>query len=355
MQIRSSGKSISSIIGVLPEREALFDDEVENYDFPVNQTMRLKKIMGYDRHRLSKASTTVSDLALHGLQHMLSNDQIVRSEIGAIVTVTLCPDHLVPHTGGIIQSRIGLGHDVICIDIAQGCCGFLLGLIHSFMLLDHLGSKKVLLINGDVLSHKVSTKDRSDFPLIGDGASITVVENSGGDSSIYCEMHMDGSRGDAIKIPAGGMRMPCTPETAKIRDAGDGNKRSLDHLCMDGAGVFSFVQTEVPPMLERIFREVEPMESFDRFFFHQPNRFMLQKLAESVGIPEERLPMDLVEKYGNLSGASIPFVIAMNSREDVLSRRLRCCMSAFGSGLAWGTILMDIGPMANCEIITSEL
>ena len=123
---------------------------------------------------------------------------------------TLCPDHFVPHISNIVQAECGLDTSVICLDIAQGCCGFLVGLMQACMLLEHM-EKKVVLINGDVLSHKVSKRDRNDFPLIGDGTAITVVENDSGASQIYYEMNMDGKRRDVLKIPSGGFRMPASP------------------------------------------------------------------------------------------------------------------------------------------------
>jgi 3-oxoacyl-[acyl-carrier-protein] synthase-3 len=248
-----------------------------------------------------------------------------------------------------------LGTDVICCDLAQGCCGFLVGLVQSFMLLEHMEGKKVVLINGDTLSHKVSKRDRNDYPLIGDGCTITVIENSG-DDEIYYEMHTDGKRGNALIIPAGAFRMPSTPETAEMKDEGDGNFRSLDNICMDGSGVFNFVQIEVPPMLEDAFkREGKTTDDFDWFLFHQPNRFMLQKLAEKAGLPKEKLPMNLVENFGNPSGASIPLTAIYNCREELLNKGNRCCLSAFGSGLAWGVIFMNIGKLEHCELIESEL
>ena len=174
------GKRISSMLGILPETVGIFDDEVSNYSFPPKQTMRLKKIMGYDRHRLAKDTSTVSDFAVYGLRYMLENNWIKKEDIGAVITVTLCPDHFVPHISNIVQDKCGLDTDIMCFDIAQGCCGFLVGLMQAFMLLEHT-DKKIVLINGDVLSHKVSKKDRNDYPLIGDGASITVLENGGDD------------------------------------------------------------------------------------------------------------------------------------------------------------------------------
>lgn len=348
------GKKITSMLGILPETVGLFDDEVNNYSFPPKQTMRLKKIMGYDRHRLAKDTSTVSDFAVYGLRYMLENKWIKKEEIGAVITVTLCPDHFVPHISNIVQDKCGLDTDVMCFDIAQGCCGFLVGLMQAFMVLDHT-DKKVLLINGDVLSHKVSKKDRNDYPLIGDAATITVLEN-GGDDEIYYEMHTDGSRGKALIIPAGAFRMPSNPDTGVMADLGDGNFRSLDNMTMDGSEVFNFVQVEVPPMLENAFkRENMAVDDFDWFLFHQPNRFMLQKLAEKAGLPQDKLPMNLVENFGNPSGASIPMTAIYNCRDSLINSENKCCLSAFGSGLAWGVVFMNIGKLDYCDLIESDL
>lgn len=348
------GKKITSMLGILPETVGLFDDEVNNYSFPPKQTMRLKKIMGYDRHRLAKDTSTVSDFAVYGLQYMLENKWIKKEEIGAVITVTLCPDHFVPHISNIVQDKCGLDTDVMCFDIAQGCCGFLVGLMQAFMVLDHT-DKKVILINGDVLSHKVSKKDRNDYPLIGDAATITVLEN-GGDDEIYYEMHTDGSRGKALIIPAGAFRMPSNQDTGVMADLGDGNFRSLDNMTMDGSEVFNFVQVEVPPMLENAFkRENLTVDDFDWFLFHQPNRFMLQKLAEKAGLPQDKLPMNLVENFGNPSGASIPMTAIFNCRESLINNENKCCLSAFGSGLAWGVMFMNIGKLDYCDLIESDL
>ncbi len=355
MQTTFKGKRITSMLGILPETIGYFDEEVDNYSFPAKQTLRLKKVMGYDQHRLAKETSTVSDFAVYGLNYMLDNEWIYKEEIGAVIVVTLCPDHFVPHVSNIVQAKCGLDTNVVCMDIPQGCCGFILGLAQSFMLLEHMNDKKVILINGDVLSHKISKRDRNDFPLAGDGTTITVVENDG-DDEIYYEMHNDGSRGEALIIPAGGFRMPSSSDTAIMTDQGDGNFRALDNMHMDGSGVFNFVQTEVPPMLVKAFKNTgKNKEEIDWFLMHQPNKFMLQKLIQKADIPEEKTPMNLVEHFGNLSGACIPMTALYNIQNEMLLKQLKCCLVAFGSGLAWGMIFISIGPLNHCEIIESEL
>ena len=64
MQTTFCGKKITSMLGILPEQEVYFEDEVGNYSFPEKQTLRLKRVMGYEKHRISKKSSTVSEFAL---------------------------------------------------------------------------------------------------------------------------------------------------------------------------------------------------------------------------------------------------------------------------------------------------
>ena len=356
MQFTFKGKKVSSILGILPEKLAKFDDEVKNYTFPENQTMRLKKIMGFEAHRLSKESTTVSDFAVRGLNYIINKNWITKEEIGAIVVVTLCPDYFLPHISNIIQGECGLSHDVICLDIAQGCCGYIVGLLESFLLLDHLKNKKVVLVNGDVLTHRISPKDRNEYPVMGDAAAISIVENTEDDKLIYLDLMMDGEKRDCLKIPAGGFRMPSSPETAEMKDTGDGNIRALDHMYMDGNEVLSFVMREVPQLIENIYSRSEyKIEETEYFLFHQPNRFILDKLANKLKIDKSKLPMDLVEKTGNPSGASIPLMTSLDFGKKFEEKAYKCCLSGFGSGLAYGAILMEFGGFNHCEVIMTDL
>ena len=354
MIARFKDKRITGIVSVLPEAEILFDDEAKNYAFPERQTLRLKKIMGYSKHRVSKATTATSDLCVYGMDYLLENGLLKRDEICALLVVTTTPDYFMPNVSNIIQSHCGLPDTVLCLDMAQGCVGFIVGLLQSFMLLEHF-SGKVVLFNADVLSHKVSKQDRNSYPLIGDAATITIIENAQSpDITFY--MRMDGSRGMALCIPAGGSRMPCTVKTAEMQPDADGNIRCLDNLRMDGSAVFEYVQQDAPPIiLETLAQARLAKEQIDWFLFHQPNRFMLRKLAEKLEVPYEKVPMNIVENFGNPSGASIPLCITHNLADTMINAQSLCCLSAFGSGLACGAITMELGKMDFCETLYSNL
>lgn len=345
-------KRISGLLTVVPVREQSFMEEMRNFDFPESRSLKLKEVMGYDKHRLVEPGVCVSDLAVFGLQHLFDRGLLGRDEFDALILVTQSPDHFMPPTSNIIQGRLNLKHDLFCLDINQGCAGFVIGLIQAFLLLEQENIRKVVLINADVMSRKTSPKDRNSYPLIGDAASITVIERDPADTVIHASLKMDGTRNEALMIPAGGFRLPCSPETSVLEDAGDNNLRAKDHLRMDGSEVFNFVQVEVPPMIESLLAFAgASMEDVDWFLCHQPNRFMLQKLADKMKVPYAKMPMNVVEHFGNSSGVTIPVAIAFNLGTRLTQEQFRVCLAGFGVGLTWSSVLMPLGGLSFCELI----
>jgi len=355
MNLLYHGRKISGILSVLPSTISKFDDEAGNYSFPRDKTMRLKSVMGFNEHRVVPEGVCVSDLCVFGIERLIADGKLEKDSIDAILLITQSPDHFMPPTSNIIQGRLGLKRDMICLDINQGCAGFEIGLLQAFALLDQQEIRKVLVLNADVLSRKTSKQDRNSYPLIGDAASITIVERSGDDIPIHANVQMDGSQREALQIPAGGFRIPATPATAIMKDDGSGNIRSAENLVMNGQDVFSFVMTEVPPMIQSLAAYADtPLEKIDYFLFHQPNKFMIQKLAEKLEVPYEKMPGNIVENYGNSSGVTIPVNVTVNLGERAVLERLKVCFAGFGVGLTWSSILMDIGKMDFCYSVNFE-
>lgn len=349
-------KKISGLLSVLPATIVKFEDEINNYTFPPKQTLRLQKVMGYKQHAIVKKTTATSDLCLVGLEYILQKGWLKKEEIGGIVVACSYPDHFIPPVSNIIHGKLELSEDVYCVDMSQGCVGFLMAFTQGLMLLDHIKNKKVVVISADVLSKKVSHQDRNSYPLVGDAAGIAVLENCEEENAIFTIIRNNGSMGDALTIPAGGSRMPCNEETAKLIDKdNDGNLRSLDNLTMKGSDVFTFVQTKVPPMIDEVLAYAGvTKEDIAYYLFHQPNKFMLKKLAEKIGVPYEKVPMNVVEEFGNSSGACIPVCATYNIADILKSENHRYCLSAFGSGLTWEAMVMEIGKLDFCEMLVSN-
>ena len=352
MDFTFKNKRISGILTILPKKAVKFEEEMGNYSFSPAKCMKLKLAMGYNEHRIAEPGQCSSDFCKFGLQYLFDNDLLKKDEIDALLFVSQSADYYMPPTSNIIQGYFGLKHDCLCLDINQGCAGFEVGLIESFMLLEQPAINKVVLMNADVLSSKVSDRDRNSKPLIGDAASITIVEKSERGNIIYANIKMDGTGALALNIPAGGFRMPSTAETAVMEQDAAGNFRSKDNLVMQGDDVFNFVQREVPPMIEHLFEQSgTDRNDVDWYMFHQPNKFMLHKLADKLGIPYEKMPANIVENFGNASGVTVPTCISYNLGDQLVNGKKKLCLAGFGVGLTWSSIIMDMGNLMFNQII----
>ena len=352
MNLKFKNKAITGILTVLPSKEVLFEEEMESYNFSKAKSLKLKLAMGYNKHRIVEEDTSISDICIFGLEYLFKNNLLKKKDIDALILITQSPDYFMPPTSNVIQGKLGLKHDIICLDINQGCAGFEIGLFQAFMLLEQDEIDKVVLLNADILSKKVSKKDRNSNPLIGDAASITIVEKARMENEIFCNIKMNGEAFDVLMIPAGGFKLPSSPKTAVMEKDDAGNFRSLDHLVMKGDEVFNFVQREVPPMIDELIAKADINKSeIDYFMFHQPNKFMLKKLADKMDVPYEKMPNNVVENYGNASGVSIPTAICHNISEKILKRDFTLCFAGFGVGLTWASILMKVGNLDFCKFI----
>jgi 3-oxoacyl-[acyl-carrier-protein] synthase-3 len=352
MNFKFENKKVSGILTVLPSKVVQFADEISNYPFSERQSNRLAKVMGYSKKRIALESETVSDYATKGIEHLLNTSYLKKEEIDAILVITQTPDHFLPPVSNIIQGRLSLDNDTYCIDINQGCAGYEVGLFHAFQLLETGSINKVVLVAGDVLSKKVSINDRNSRPLIGDAVTVSVVENRENENTIYMNMKMDGKGAFVLQIPAGGFRLQSSTETSVLEKDSAGNIRSKDHLVMQGDAVFSFVQSEVPQAIDELMVfSGQEKEDIDYFFFHQPNKFMLEKLADKMNVPREKMPNNIVENFGNSSSATVPLNICYNLGEEALKNKYKVCLSGFGVGLTWSSISMELGELDFCKII----
>lgn len=345
-------KRIDGILTILPKKCVTFDEEMSNYNFSPVKCQKLKLAMGYKEHRIAEKGQCSSDFCIFGLQYLFDNNLLNPDDIDALIFVSQSPDYFLPPTSNLIQGHFNLKHDIICLDINQGCAGYEIGLIEAFMLLEQPSVKKVVLMNADVLSSKVSDQDRNSKPLIGDAAAISIIVNSETPNTIHANVKMDGTGALALNIPAGGFRMPSSQETSIMEEDASGNLRSKDNLVMRGDDVFNFVQREVPPMIEHLMEQASiSKEDIDWYMFHQPNKFMLHKLADKLGVSYEKMPSNIVENFGNASGVTVPTCISYNLGQQVVDSKQKVCLAGFGVGLTWASLYIELDHLKFNKII----
>lgn len=343
------------MLSVVPENIVKFDDEISNYAFTKAQSMQLKKVMGYNQHHICRTEAAISDLICHGFHYLFEHDFLRREELDAFVLTTNSPDYPVPPTSNVIQGMLDLKQDMICLDINQGCAGYMVGLSQAFMLLEQPEIRKVALVTGDIASRSHSSHDRASFPLMGDAASITIIENRPSED-IHIFMKMDGKGALCICQPAGGMKEPASEDTIRMREESPGNFMTRHHIRMQGDAVFNFVMQEVPVMFEELFRHYgKSYDDVDYFMVHQPNKFILNRVASKMSISCEKMPANVVENLGNSISSTIPCDITLNLQQRPENETFRLCLAGFGEGLIWGSTILDVGPLDFCRMIEIDI
>ncbi|HWO89916.1 MAG TPA: hypothetical protein VNL98_12295, partial [Gemmatimonadales bacterium] len=178
MRTRITGVRIAGILGIIPENRVSFADEGANYDFSAEKMQQLGEVMGLGERRVVSDSQCASDLCQWGVERLVESGWLVPDTIDAMLLVTQTPDHFIPPTSAVLHGKLRLPKNVVCADINDGCCGYVRGLLLGFSLLQLEGIHRVLLLAGDTLSRACSPQDRSIYPLIGDAASVTLLERT---------------------------------------------------------------------------------------------------------------------------------------------------------------------------------
>ncbi len=351
-----SNSSITGMLAVMPDREIKFEDEMVNFNFPIKSSLKLAKTFGYGARRVVDDGVTASDLCVYGINYLLDAGLLKKEDIGGILFISQTPDYIQPPTSNVIQGKLGLGYDVLCMDINQGCAGFVLGIFQAYSLLASGLEGKILLLNAETPSLVMPKRDRSSTPLFGDAATITVIEKTDAETPSRFKIKNDGSRYDALIIPAGGFRMRCSTETSVETQQEDGNFRSLEHPVMKGDDVYNFTVNEVIELIEEMVSTSSlTKEDIDYYMLHQPNRFILQNMAKKMDIPEDKMPNNIVGLFGNSSSAALPVNIVYNLGEILERRELTFLLSGFGIGLSWNTALMKLGNLNFCKMVGHSL
>jgi 3-oxoacyl-[acyl-carrier-protein] synthase III len=313
--------------------------------FGQEEAQKIAQSTGVKIRRIAPQEQCCSDLCLAATETLLKSLDWDRASIDAIIFVSQSFDYPLPATSCILQTRLGLSKKCAAFDVGLGCSGYVYGLwIASGMI--QSGCRRILLLAGDMSSRGLSPYDRSAVPLFGDAGSATLLEKDA-QAVAHFELGTDGSGYQHLIREAGTAsgRLPHCDQTMIRKQQSDGIVRSDEDLFMNGAEIFTFTLREVPPLISSILKCAQwTKDEVDRYFFHQPNKFMLDYLIKKMGLPADRVPM-ILEHYGNTSSASIPLAISHSSSEVLRKQRLKVVMAGFGVGLSWGAAALEMGPI----------
>ena len=289
---------------------------------------------GIQERRIAPPEVATSDLALASARAALESAGIAPADLDLIVVATVTPDTFFPCTASLLQQA--LGASAVAFDILVGCTGFVYGLAIAGEMISAGIYRHALVIGAEILSKITDWQDRSSCVLFGDAAGAAILASvPEGHGILAYSLGNDGTHADALKIPAGGSRLPASSETVAKR---------LHYLTMNGPEVFKFAVRALADSSEQVVRSAGlTMSDIEIVIPHQANLRIIDAAAKRLKIPYERFIVNL-DRYGNTSAASIPLALDEAVRNGRIRPGDHVLLSSFGAGLSWGTMVMRWAP-----------
>ena len=341
-----------SIIGI----SACAPKHVENnLNIPVFNDGEAERVIAQtgirQKHTVPNGNMLASDLCVAATEKLLEELGWGKESVDLLGFVSLSADYLEPPTACILQDRLGLPENTMTIDINQGCSGWVNGLATLSSLVMTGSVKRALLLNGDTSSLLNSPYDKEARPLFGDAGVATAIEYVENAPEIYFNFGTQGKDFATILRKYGGLRYPITEESLQYKEIAEHIVRRDKDCTMDGMGVFAFGMSIAPKSVKSLCETYDiDLEDIDYFLMHQANHYMNEKIRKKLKIPVEKSPYSLAD-FGNTSSASIPLTIVTQCRENFGTRKLKNLATAFGVGLAWGSVYFETDRIVCPEIV----
>lgn len=333
------GLKIKNIEYYLPAN--LVTNEDLQAQYPLWDVAKVGVKSGVLQRYWASDTETALDLASKAVSSLIESGGLDIKEVDGIIFCTQSPDFIMPSNAFLIHKAFGFRSGVWAFDYNLACSGFVYGLAIARGMFATGLANKILLINADTYSKYINKNDRSTSVLFGDGAAVTILENTEKDSVIDIALASEGSAFESFYIPAGGSRYPKS-EQSKIAIADNsGNIRTDEDIHMNGFAVWKFISQTVPDQIKTLLKKNNMgFEDIDHIVFHQASKLTLDSLVKALGVDPEKIFCNL-HQVGNTVSASIPIALKDAITANKIKRGDKILLSGFGVGLSWGSLILE--------------
>ena len=282
---------------------------------------------GIRERRIAAPEEALTDIALPAARAALAQAGVEAREIDLLLCATVTPDMMFPTSSALLADTLG-ARDAAAYDLLAGCTGFMYAVAQAYGMLSAGLARRALVVGGDVLSRILDWTDRATLILFGDGAGAVVLEKVERGGFLGFELGADGGGGIHLSLPGSGSR--------KMEDA-----TANGYVHMNGREVFKFATRVLVSSAQDLLEECDvAVEDIDLYVPHQANVRIMDHAARKLGIPRERMVVN-VDRYGNTSSGSIPLALADAQADGRLEKGDLVLMTGMGAGLTWGSALME--------------
>ena len=245
---------IKAIAACVPSKVVRNEDLI--HLIPQEEIEKLVNSIGIKERREASEKVCSSDLCFEAAERLLSDNQVDRGKVDALIFLSQTPDYRQPSTAPSLQNRLGLSQKTLAFDMNMACSGYLYGLSVAFALASQDGINNVLLLVGETMSKTVSKQDKNTTPLFGDAGTASLITKGKNFGFSFFNLNSDGSGCDILKVPYGGYRNPSCKEGFEEIVDDNGNVLTGEQLHMDGMNVFNFGLRVVPTSIKKVVDDI---------------------------------------------------------------------------------------------------
>lgn len=324
--------------------------EAWNECFGKEAVKKFVKSTGVEQHYIgTRLNITVSDLCCEAAESLIQNNIFAPQEVDAVIFMSYRLDYEIPATAFVIQHRLGLPEDCICLDVPLGCSAYPNGFYLASSLLES-GCKTVLLLHGESVNKH--TEHPEEIPMLhGAAGTATLIRRQDG-GKLMGLLRSYGEDFRKIMIPYGGYRHSID---ALAKDIGLEKACELDKkFYMDGYEVMLFCLGKVVGCMKDFMKHFKKAtDDFDYFVLHQSNKLIVTSIAERLKMPTDKVLLS-IDKYANTSGASIPVTLCHCFGDLQETEPKRIFAAGYGVGLSVGIMDFTIEPKVCFPVIKTK-
>ena len=271
---------------------------------------------GIRERRLVEPGVLTSDLAVEAAARALDDAGLAAADLDLIVVASSTPDYpgSFPSTATVVQSRLGATR-AAAFDLGAVCAGFAYALHVAAQMVISGANRRVLVIGAETLSRAINWDDRNTAVLFGDGAGAAIIGEVAEGGYLGGMLGADGSGGPLLCISRGG--------------------NAPGKIYQNGKEVYKFAVTMMgEAAAQAVANAGLKLEDVDLLIPHQANIRIIDKAAERMGLPREKVMVNL-DKYGNTSSATIPIALDEAVKTGRVQPGSLLVTVGFGAGLTW--------------------
>jgi 3-oxoacyl-[acyl-carrier-protein] synthase-3 len=297
----------------------------------------LAEASGISRRHYVEAGLGPSDLGREAAGQALAVAGLAPADLDLLVFATMTPDIPFPGPGCFLQHKLGC-RTVGALDVRAQCAGFLFALTTADRFVRAGSVRRALVVGAEVHSTALEFAPRAATvtPCFGDGAGAVILGAAEAGGVLAAALHSDPTDFERFwcEFPSSRHR-PARMELAHFR-AGRHFYR------LDAAAVHAQAeQALVAATREALDRAGVRADAVALYVMHYLDPRVARRAGRALRAGDDRVVAP-AEVAGHVAAAGVPIALADAIAAGRVGRGDVVCLSAFGAGMSWGSVVVRL-------------